>query len=157
MPLTADDILSNVNVIRNSLIVSRLNISVADTATAIPNTSVPTTLTDASGNPVSTFLGNAPLLLHSLAITYSSTFRQYYSLYTKLHGLNIDNNSFGVPADSTSGFDYVPTGKTYLIPSSSYLDVYAYNSGGATSAGSFNILAIFQKLDTLAPSEQAKL
>lgn len=157
MALDASTILDSIDVIRNSLIIQHLNVSVASSATAIPNTSIPSTLTDGNGDKLSDYLGPAPLLLHSIAITYTSTFQGSYSLYVKQPGLNIDNNKFSLPAASTSGFDYVPTGKAFLIPANSTLNIYAYNSGSATTAGVFNLLAIYQKLDTLSADQQALL
>ena len=157
MALTANDVLSDINVIRNSLVVSLNNVTVDYTSTSPPNTSINSTLTDQNGNSCSVFLGTAPLLLHSIAFVYPSAFQTNFSLYVKLNGLNIDNNSFNIPPASTSGFDYVPTGKKYLIPAGSRLDVYSYMSGSATANSSFSVLAIFQKLDTLSPSEMAQL
>jgi hypothetical protein len=138
----------DINVIKNSLLVQRFNVIVPDTST-FPNTSIPSTLVDQNGDSLSVYLGQSSLLLHSLAITYDSTFQANYSIYTKLQGLNIDNNKFNIPPASTSGFDYVPPSKSFLIPSNQTLNIYAYNSNGASSSGTFNVLAIFEKLDTL--------
>ena len=157
MSLTAQDVLSNIDVIRNSLIVEHFNVTVDYTSTTAPNVSIPSTLKDQNGNTCSDYLGSAPLLLHSLTISYGSNFQADYSVYTKLPGLNIDNNSFNIPPASSSGFDYVPTGKKFLIPTSSTMDIYAYNSGGSSTSEVFNIFAIFEKLDTLSANQQALL
>ena len=157
MSLTADNVLGDINVIRNALVIQRYNINVNYTSTSVPNTSIPTTLSDQNGNSVSAYLGQAPLLLHSLAFTYGSSFQSNFALYVKLKGLNIDNNQFNNPASGTNGFDYVPTGKKFLIPANQTLDVYSYMNGSATQNQPFSILAIFEKLDTLAPDEQSKL
>lgn len=156
--LTANDINSNINVIGNSLVIQHFNITVPDTATSVPSTGgIPSFLTDQNGRMCSDRLGQSPLLLHSIAIQASSSFLSSYSILVQLNGLNIDNNNFNLLPSSSSGFDYVPTGKSYKIPAGSRLDVYAYNSTEATTAGVFSYLAIFSKLDDMPAEEQAML
>jgi len=151
MPVTADQVLSNLNVIRNSLVVDAPNNAILDSVTAPRNPVAGT------GNVVSKYLGSAPLLLHSLALIGDSTFIADYSFLVVLNGLNISNNTYALLAGAATGQDYVPTGKVYLIPANSTLDIYAYNSGGSSSTGHLSVLAVFDDLSYLAPDELAKL
>ena len=157
MPITAKSVLDNIDVIRNSLVIQRYNASVSYTSTSVPNISLPSTLTDQNGQSLSIYLGQAPLLLHSIAFSYGSSFQSDYALFVKLKGLDIDNNQFNNPASGTNGFDYVPTGKKFLIPANQTLDIYSYMNGSASANQNFSVLAIFEKLDTLPVDEQAQL
>ena len=138
---------NNLNVIKNSLIIPVFNYSIPYTNTTSP-------IQNDSNNIIELYkkgmsqLGNIPLLLKSLFISYDSTFAQYYSMQVDLNGLNIDNNMFTPPPAGSSGFDYVPTGAAYFITAGSKLRIFAYNSGGATTNGTINVLAVFDRLDT---------
>ena len=140
-------IANNLNIIKNSIIIPVFKYSIPHTNTSVP-------IINDSNNIIEQYktglseLGNIPLLLKSLFISYDSTFAQYYSLQVDLNGLNIDNNQFTVPPAGSSGFDYVPTASAYFIPAGSKLRIFAYNSGGATTNGTINVLAVFDRLDT---------
>ena len=140
-------IANDLNVIKNSLVIPVFNYSVSSSNTTAPILNDSNNIVELSKSGQS-YLGNTPLLLKSLYITYDSTFLSDYSLLVRLNGLNIDNNQFTRPPGGSSGFDYVPTGSAYYIPAGSKLEVYAYNSGGASVNGTIDILAVFNRLDT---------
>lgn len=137
-----DLIANDLNVIKNSLIIYKSNI------TALATQTTPPTLNQQNAS-VYQNTGNVPLLLKSLFVSYDSTFLQYYSIYISLEGLNIDNNTFNAVPGSSSGFDFVPTGSNYFIPAGATLKIWVYNNTSTnTTNGTFNVLAIFDKLDT---------
>ena len=145
---TLSELIANdLNVIKNSLIIPVFNYSVPYTNNTVP------ILNDANNiveqyKAGQSYLGNVPLLLESLFVSYDSTFLSDYSILIDLNGLNIDNNTFTQAPGNSSGFDYVPTSSAFYIPAGSKLRVFAYNSGGATANGTLNILAVFNRLDT---------
>jgi hypothetical protein len=138
---------NDLNVIKNSLIVPVFKFSVPYTNNTTPILNDTNNIVEQYKSGLS-YLGNIPLLAKSVFLSYDSTFAQYYSLYIELNGLNIDNNEFTPPPAASSGYDYVPTGASYFVPAGSKLRVFAYNSGGATTNGTLNILAVFDRLDT---------
>lgn len=140
-------IANDLNVIKNSLVIPVFNYSVSSSNTTAPILNDSNNIVELSKSGQS-YLGNTPLLLKSLYITYDSTFLSDYSLLVRLNGLNIDNNQFTLAPGGSSGFDFVPTGSAYFIPAGSKLEVFAYNSGSATTNGTINILAVFNRLDT---------
>jgi hypothetical protein len=145
---TLSELIANdLSVIKNSLIIPVFNYSVPYTNNTVP------ILNDANNiveqyKAGQSYLGNVPLLLESLFVSYDSTFLSDYSILIDLNGLNIDNNTFTQAPGNSSGFDYVPTSSAFYIPAGSKLRVFAYNSGGATANGTLNILAVFNRLDT---------
>ena len=145
---TLSELIANdLSVIKNSLIIPVFNYSVPYTNNTVP------ILNDANNiveqyKAGQSYLGNVPLLLKSLFVSYDSTFLSDYSILIDLNGLNIDNNTFTQAPGNSSGFDYVPTSSAFYIPAGSKLRVFAYNSGGATANGTLNILAVFNRLDT---------
>ena len=78
---------------------------------------------------------NVPLVLAPFALNA-------YTLSLAPAGIKND-----APANS-SGFDYVPTGASFLIPAGARLKVYAFNANGASTNGTLNIIATFNRLDT---------
>lgn len=140
-------IANDLSVIKNSLIIPVFKFSVPYTNTTVPILNDSNNIIEQYKSGLS-YLGNVPLLLKSLFISYDSTFAQYYSMQVDLNGLNIDNNQFTIPPAGSSGFDYVATGTSYPIPAGSKLRIFAYNSGGATTNGTINVLAVFDRLDT---------
>ena len=145
---TLSELIANdLNVIKNSLIIPVFNYSVPYTNNTAPIQNDANNIVELYKSGQS-YLGNVPLLLKSLSVSYDSTFLSYYSLQVDLNGLNIDNNTFTKAPGGSSGFDYVPTSSAFFIPAGSKLRVFAYNSGGATTNGILNILAVFNRLDT---------
>ena len=148
MTTTLKDLIANdLSVIKNSLVIPVYAFSVPYTNNVVPILNDANNIVE-QAKAGQSYLGNVPLLLKSLFISYDSTFVQYYSMQVDLNGLNIDNNRFTIPPAGSSGFDYVPTGTSYFIPAGSKLKIYAYNSGGATTNGTINVLAVFDRLDT---------
>lgn len=132
--------LNDISVIENSLVIWQPNISVSSANTTVPS------LNQANAVLVQN-LGQSPLLLKSLYLSYDSTFGSKYSVYVEMEGLNIANNTFNLPPAASGGFDFVPTGTSYKIPAQATLKIYAYNSGGAATNGTLNVLGIFDVLD----------
>jgi hypothetical protein len=120
--------------ISNSNVLVSNNNTVAHTVTAPPS------------SPLITFnTGSYPTLLHSLNLAFDSTFIASYSYYVLLEGLNIYQNGYLVPVSST--YEYVPSGKSYLIPAGSTLKVYAYMSGSTTTDGHISVTAVFDVIE----------
>ena len=143
-------IANDLNVIKNSLVIPKFNLTATKDGTPILDLSAAPLLNENKALVYSA-LGPYDLLLKSLFISYDSTFASKFSIYTELNGLNIDDNAFTNAPSGSQGFDYVPTGSHgYLIPAQSKLKIWAYNSGGATSGGVLNVLAVFDRLDTYA-------
>ena len=147
MATLSELIANDLSVIKNSLIKQVFNISVPYTQTQAP-------VENDNNNLVNTYqsdyayLGNVPLLAKSVQITYDSTFLSNYKVKVVLEGLNIDNNQYNYAPANSSGFDYVPTGASFLIPAGARLKVYAFNANGASTNGTLNIIATFNRLDT---------
>ncbi|MEM3423827.1 MAG: hypothetical protein QXE51_04615 [Nitrososphaeria archaeon] len=135
-------IANDLSVIKNSLVIPIYNI------TASASQTTPPVLNQANAL-VYKPLGNIPLLAQSIFISYNSTFAANYALLLQLEGLNIDNNNFFTPPTGSSGYDFVPTGKSYFIPAGATLRIWAYNTVSTNNVnGVFNVLAVFDKLDT---------
>lgn len=142
-----DLIANDLSVIKNALVVQEYNLDTTKDGTALVDITTPPPF-NSDKSVVYKQLTNVPMLLKSLSLTYDSTFLADYQVFTELQGLNIDDNEFINAPGGSSGFDYVPPGASFLIPAGATLKIWAFNQGGASSSGSLNVLAVFDKLDT---------
>jgi hypothetical protein len=86
-------------------------------------------------------LPNLPTNLYSLSIAVDSTFQANYSYKLIISSIIQDYNNFALfPANATS-YEFVPNtfhGGIPLAPNT-LIEIYAYNSQGASSDGHFSV------------------
>lgn len=129
---------NQITVIVNSLILDSPNIVVSSSQTSAPQ------VKEGQGNVISQKLGQYPLLLRSLNLSWDTNFASAYSYCVQLQGLNINNNKFIAVSSGSGGKEYVPTGTAYLIPANATLDIYAYNSGSGSNNGIVTLYSVFE-------------
>lgn len=110
------------------------NISIADTVTTPPSTSLPSTVFH-----FRVPAGWGGMWLHSFSIVYDNEFQQYYSYVMIVQGVSDDNATYQLPDPTALTYDYVPIGKRIKVGQNASIDVYVYNSNSATSAGVLSV------------------
>ena len=117
----------------NPIKYEKRDISVADTVTTPPETSLPSSLFHFQVPS-----GWGGMWLHTFSLVYNNAFQTGYSYVMLVSGVTDDNSNYQLPDPTALTFDYVPIGTRIKLPAGANLDIYAYNSTGATSAGIFS-------------------
>lgn len=117
----------------NPIKYEKRDISVADTVTTPPETSLPSSLFHFQVPS-----GWGGMWLHTFSLVYNNSFQTGYSYVMIVGGVTDDNASYQLPDPTALTFDYVPIGTRIKLSAGATLDIYAYNSTGATSAGIFS-------------------
>ena len=86
--------------------------------------------------------------LISLDIAYDiSNTATNYLFYFDIQGINIENNNFSPLSIQAGVFNFVPTGKEFILPPNSYVRIYAYNNNSSTTTnGSVSISVVWSDL-----------
>ena len=108
----------------------------------VTNIDVPHTVTAPTPQPqFSYLLPNSPTHLYSLNIAVDSTFASNYAYKVVISTIIQDSNNFTLFPSGQTSYEFVPSSLSNGIPlaSGTRIDVYAYNSGGATADGHFSV------------------